>query len=47
MTKDEIRYIVESAIKGAIVATAIGVVNETLKGKTVGGRKVVLFTANK
>lgn len=47
MTKDEIKTIVESALKGAAASALVGVVNEALKGKTVGGKKIVLFTARK
>ncbi len=46
MNKDQLTNVVLNALSGTLAAITVGIVNEALKGKTIGGKKVVLFTAN-
>jgi len=47
MNKDQIIRIAEDALKGAALTAAVSSVNQLTKGVTIGGRKIVLFTARK
>lgn len=47
MNKAQVKNVAKNALSGALVAGVTALAQQALNGKTVGGRKIVLFTASK
>lgn len=47
MDKEQIKRVANIAAQSIVATVAVSLAQELLKGKTIGGKKVVLFTANR
>lgn len=47
MDKEQIKRVANVAAQSVVATVAVSMAQELLKDKTIGGKKIVLFTANR